>query len=157
MTTDHTAETRSIAEQAEVELALLLGSEQSLRIALQWMMRDRGNGRKLSTLRFHASAFEHHLTHVRALANHGGYLHRIVHANPHLATDVEVLQQERADLHSDLQRIVVELDHSSPDDTIAFGQLCGAFSLVLDALVKHGQRECELLQHSFTQEHGGSG
>ena len=47
------SEAREIAEQAIVELEILLGIEQSLRIALQWMVRGRGNSHKLSTLRFH--------------------------------------------------------------------------------------------------------
>ncbi len=52
-TADDATESQEIARQAEVELAILLGIEQSLRIAFQSMTRGRGNSHKLATLRFH--------------------------------------------------------------------------------------------------------
>ena len=156
-TTSDAVEAREIARQADVELAILLGTEQSLRFALQWMTRDRGNSRKLSTLRFHTWSFERHLTRIQALADHGGYLHRITDVNPHLAGDVEELRNKRARLRADLEAIIVRLELVSRDDAGPFGQLCADLERLLDDLKTHGQKECELLQHSFTQEQGGSG
>jgi hypothetical protein len=151
------AEAQEIARQADVELAILLGIEQSLRIALQWMTRGRGNSHKLSTLRFHTWSFERHLTRIQVLADHGGYMHLITDANPHLAGEVGALRNERAELHANLQRIIVQLDHASRDDAGGFGQICADLERFLDDLRTHGQKERELLQDSFTQEEGGSG
>jgi hypothetical protein len=150
------AEAQEIARQAEVELAILLGIEQSLRIALQWMTRGRGNSHKLSTLRFHTWSFERHLTRIQVLADHGGYMHLITDANPHLAGGVEVLRKEREELHSHLKGIIVRLDHVSRDDAVGFGQICADLERFLDYLRTHGERERELIQHSLIQEEGGS-
>ena len=84
-TINNAIEAREIAKQAEVELAILLGVEQSLRTALLWMTRDRGNSRKLSSLRFAARSFERHPTRTRVLADYGGHMHLITDANPNLA------------------------------------------------------------------------
>ena len=150
------AEAQEIARQADVELAILLGIEQSLRIALQWMTRGRGNSHKLSTLRFHTWSFERHLTRIQVLADHGGYMHLITDAHPHLAGEVEALRNEREELHSDLGRIILRLDHVSTDDAAGFGKTCADLERFLDDLRAHGEKERELLQHSFTQEEGES-
>lgn len=151
------AEAQEIARQADVELAILLGIEQSLRIALQWMTRGRGNSHKLSTLRFHTWSFERHLTRIQVLADHGGYMHLITDANPHLAGEVETLRNGREVLHSNLERIIVRLERVSRDDAGKFGKICAELERFLDHLRAHGERERELLQHSFSQEEGGSG
>ncbi|MHC4091903.1 MAG: hypothetical protein ACYSUQ_06715 [Planctomycetota bacterium] len=156
-TAHYTTAAQEIARQAEVELAILLGIEQSLRIALQWMTRGRGNSHKLSTLRFHTWSFERHLTRIQILADHGGYMHLITDANPHLAGEVGALENERAELHANLQRLIVRLDHVSRDDAGGFGQICADLERFLDDLRTHGQKESELLQHSVTQGEGGSG
>ena len=151
------AEAQEIARQAEVEIAILLGIEQSLRIALQWMTRGRGNSHKLSTLRFHTWSFERHLTRIQVLSDHGGYMHLVTEANPHLAGEVETLRNEREELHSNLERIIVRLERVSRDDAGGFGKICAELERFLDDLRTHGQNERKLLQHSFTQEEGGSG
>ena len=156
-TASDATEQQEIARQAEVELAILLGIEQSLRIALQWMTRGRGNSHKLSTLRFHTWYFERHLTRIQVLADHGGYMHLITDVDPHLAGEVGALRNERAGLHAKLERIIVRLDHVSPDDAAGFGRVCSDLERFLDDLRTHGQKESELLQHSFTQEECGSG
>lgn len=148
---------REIAEQVKVELAIFLGIEQSLRIALQWMTRNHGNRHKLSTLRFHTWSFERNLSRIQILADYGGYMHRITDANPHLAREVDMLRNERAELHANLERIIVRLDQMSGDDSDRFGQACVDLERFLDELTAHGQRETALLQHSFAQEEGGSG
>jgi len=150
-------EAQQVARQADVELAILLGMEQSLRMALQWMTRDRGNSHKLSTLRFHTWSFERHLSRIRVLADHGGYMHLIADANPHLAGEVGALRNKHAELHVDLERIILRLDHISRDDARGFGLICANLERFLDDLRRLGQNEAELLQHSFTQEEGGSG
>ncbi len=156
-TASNATETQEIVRQAEVELAILLGIEESLRIALQWMTRGRGNSHKLSTLRFHTWSFERHLTRIQVLADHGGYMHLITDAHPHLAGEVEALRNEREELHSDLGRIIIRLDHVSTDDAAGFGKTCADLERFLDDLRTHGQKERELLQRSFTQEEGGEG
>jgi len=150
-------EVREIARQAGVELAVLLGMEQTLRMALQWMTRDRGNRHKLSTLRFHAWSFERHLSRIQALADHGGYMHLIADANPHLARNVEALRNKHAVLHTNLERMIFQLDHVSRDDASGFGQICADLERFLNDLRTLGEEESELLQRSFTQEEGGSG
>jgi hypothetical protein len=156
-TAHDTAEAQEIALQAQVELAILLGIEESLRIALQWMTRGRGNSHKLSTLRFQTWSFERHLTRIKVLADHGGYMHVITDAHPFWAAEVEALRSERADLHADLEGIIVRLDRVSRDDSAEFGQICRDVERFLDRLKAHGRKETELLQNSFTQEEGGSG
>lgn len=156
-TVSNADEAQEIARQAEVELAILLGVEQSLRIALQWLTRGRGNSHKLSTLRFHTWYFERHLTRIQVLADHGGYMHLITDANPHLAGEVGALRNEREELHANLHRIIVRLDRVSRDDAGGFGRICADLERFLDDLRTHGQKERELLQRSFTQEEGGSG
>lgn len=156
-TANNDAESREIADQAEVELGILLGIEQSLRIALQWMTRGRGNSHKLSTLRFHTWSFERHLTRIQVLADHGGYLHIITDANPHSADEVRALRNKRTDLHANLGRIIVRLDHVSRDNAAGFRQICADLERFLDDLRMHGEKERELLQQSFTQEEGESG
>ena len=150
-------EAQEVARQADVELAILLGIEQSLRIALQWMTRDRGNGHKLSTLRFAARSFERHLTRTRVLADHGGYMHSITDANPHLASKVRALRDVREELQANFERIILRLEYVSPDDAAAFGEVCAELECYLEQLKTHAQKEMELLQHSFTQVEGGSG
>jgi len=152
-----TADLMEIAKQAEVELAILLGVEQSLRIALQWMTRERGNSHKLSTLRFAARSFERHLTRTRVLADHGGYMHSITHANPHLASEVEGLRDRRQELQANFERIVLRLEYVSPDDADAFGRVCAELECYLERLETHSREELNLLQHSMVQEEGGEG
>ena len=151
------AEFQEIAKQMEVELALLFSIEQSFRIALQWMTRDRGNSRKLSTLRFLARSFERQLTRTRVLADHGGYMHLITDTKPHLASEVKALRNVREELHANFERIMVRLEYVSPDDAAGFGKVCAELERYLEDLKAHGQKELELLQRSFNQEGGGSG
>ncbi len=151
------AHVREIAKQAEVELAILLGVEQSLRLALQWMTRDRGNSHKLSTLRFAARSFERHLVRTRVLADVGGYMHLITDADPHLAGEVSVLREVRKELQANFERIILQLEYVSADDAVSLGQVCSEMERYLADLEKHGQKEMRLLQHSFAQDEGGSG
>lgn len=151
------AESQDIAKEMEVELALLLSIEQAFRVALQWRSRDGGNSRKLSTLRSVARSFEHQLARTRTLADHGGYMHLISDTDPHLAGEVKALRNAREELHVDFERIIFRLEYVSPNDAAAFGEVCAALESYLAELKAHGQREMELLQHSFNQEDGGSG
>jgi hypothetical protein len=148
---------QEMAKQADVELSILLGIEQSLRVALQWMTRGRGNSHKLSTLRFHTWSFERHLTRIRALADHGGYMHVITDAKPHLASKVAALQERRVKLHDTLEKLVIELELVSQDDFDGFTRICLGIQQFLDDLRAHGQQESELLQHAVSQESGGQG
>ena len=156
-TAHNATEVQEIARQAEVELAILLGIEKSLRIAMQWMTRGRGNRHKLSTLHFQTWSFERHLARIQILADHGGYMHLITDAHPDLAGEVEALRNEREELHTDLGRIILRLDHVSTDDAAGFGKTCADLERFLDGLRAHGEKERELLQRSLTQEQGGSG
>ena len=151
------AEAQEIAKQAEVELALLVNIEQALRIALDWETEDRGNIRKLSTLRFVARSFERHLARLRVLAEYGGYMHLVTESKPHLANAVEGLKKLRDELQAGLERIMLRLEHVSPDNAAAFEQLCAEFEHYFEDLQKHSQQEMDLFQHSFAQEEGGSG
>jgi hypothetical protein len=156
-TAHNATEAQEIVRQAEVELAILLVIEQSLRLALQWTTRDRANSHKLSTLRFVARSFERHLTRTRVLADHGGYMHLITDANPHLASEVRALRDAREELQANFEGIILRLEYVSPDDAAAFGEVCAQLECYLEQLETHGQKEMELLQHSFVQEEGGEG
>jgi hypothetical protein len=151
------AETQEIAKQMEVELALLLSIEQAFRTALQWMTRDRGNSRKLSTLRFVSRSFERQLTRTRVLADYGGYMHLITDTKPRLASEVKALRNAREELQSNFERIIVRLEYVSPDDSAGFGKICAALERYLADLKAHGQKEMEFLQRSFNQEEDESG
>lgn len=150
-------DSRELARQLETELAILLKIEQSLQLVLQWMTRNRGNGHKLSTLRFTARSFERHLTRMRVLADHSGYMQAITDGNPHLATAVIELKDRRRDLQVAFERIILRLEFVSPNDEAVFEDVCTELTRYLEKLEKHGQKEMELLQHSFAQEQGGEG
>lgn len=152
-----TNDANEIARQLETELAILLGVEQSLRTALQWMTRDRGNNHKLSTLRFAARSFERHLTRTRVLADHGGYMKSIIEAAPRLASEVSTLRANRRELQESFEAIILRLEYVSPDEETAFACVCAELEDYLIKLKEHGQKEMALLQHSFAQEVGGSG
>ena len=112
---------RELVEQSGVELAVLLGIESALRIALRWKPRDGKNIYKLSTLRFHASSFERHLTHIVAMADHGGYLHSITDTNPHMVAEVKELRSMLQELRAKLERIVARLEYMLPSDDAGLG------------------------------------
>jgi hypothetical protein len=151
------AESREIAKQIEVELAILLGIDQSFQVALQWMTRDRGNSRKLSTLRFVARSFERQLTRTRVLADYGGYMHLITGTEPRLASEVTALRSAREELQANFERIVVRLEYVSPDDAAGFAKVCAELEHYLVELKAHGQQELELLQRAFQPKEGRSG
>jgi len=151
------AEAQEIAKQIEVEFALLLKIDESLHIALQWMTRDRGNSRKLSTLRSVARSFERQLTRTRTLADYGGYMHVITDIEPGLARDVKELKNAREELQADFERIIVRLEYVSPDDADGFAKVCAELEHYLVDLQAHGQKEMELLQRSFQQKEGRCG
>lgn len=150
-----TNERTEIARQLETELAIVLGIAQSLRLALQWMTRDRGNGHKLSTLRFAARSFERHLTRTRVLADHGGYMLSIADASPHLAGEASAMRDRREALQTDFERIILRLEYVSSNDSAAFADMCADLAGYLDQLKEHGQKEMELVQRSFVREEGG--
>lgn len=145
------------ARQIEIELKILLHIEESLRVALQWMTRDRGNSRKISTIRFAARSFERHLTRTRVLADLGGYLRTVTARRPHFDSQVKALRKTRAALQTEFEHIVLQLEYVSSDDPSAVQQVCSELEHYLDNLKAHGQKEMELVQHSYTQEEGGSG
>lgn len=143
------AEAQEIAKQAEVELAILLGLEQSLRIVLQWMTRDRGNSHKLSTLRFAARSFERQLSRTRALADYGGYLHLATDFAPQLANDVHSLSNRRDELQVGFEKIVLRLEYVSPDDAAGFAKVCEELENYLADVRAHSEKELALLQCAF--------
>lgn len=151
-TAHNIAESQEIAQQIEVELALLLSIEQSFQIALQWMTRGRGNSRKLSTLRFVARSFERQLTRTRTLADHGGYLHLITDTEPHLSDEVRSLGLAREQLQAAFERIIVRLELVSPNDASGFEKVCTELSQYLEALKAHGANEMDLLQRAFRRK-----
>lgn len=148
---------REVVEQSGVELAVLLGIEKALRIALHWKPRGRMNIYKVSTLRFHASSFDRHLTRIVAMADHGGYLRLVTDANPHMVGEVTKLRDVLQELRVDLERIIVRLDYMLPNDDVGLGQICNDLEALLDDLRTHGEQKSDLLQHSFAQEEGGEG
>jgi hypothetical protein len=113
------AESEEIAIQIQIELRLLLSIERSLRTTLQWMTRERGNTRKLSTLRSIARSFERQLSRTRVLADQPGYLHLITAATPDLTSEVQELRKARETLQAGFEGIVLRLEYVSPDDADA--------------------------------------
>lgn len=140
---------RELADQLEVELALLLQLEQSLRLVLQWMTRARGNSRKLATLRWAARMFERQLARTRALADHGGYLPLVGEVAPLLAPEVRQLCERREALQAGFEKLVLALEYLSPDDSAGLGRVCAELDAYLSDLRLHGQQEAELLQRAF--------
>lgn len=156
-TIDTTAEAREMAKQAEVELAILLSLERSLLIALEWTTHDRAISYKLSTLRFAATSLARHLERTRILADFGGYLHLITDAHPHLAAEVKELRDVRGTLQAGFERTMFQLEYVPSADVASFDHVCSQLEQHLTDLRALGQKETELLQHSFVQEEGGSG
>lgn len=151
------SEYHEIAEQAKIELAILLRLDESIRSALRLMTRDRANNHKLSTIRFHTNSFERHFTRISALADHNGYMHVIVETNPNMAGEVDAMRRERQALHDVLNKLIVRLERISGDDNGAFKMICIEVENLLDDINAHGKAETELLQRAFVQEFGGSG
>ncbi|MDF1700783.1 MAG: hypothetical protein P1V36_06460 [Planctomycetota bacterium] len=145
-----------IAQQADVELSILLGIERTLRVALQWMTRGRGNSRKLSTLRFQMWTFKRHLTRLNVLSDHGGYLHVVTDAVSDLAGEVHVLRVKRTELHSDLNRTMLLMEHISQDDADGFARLCADLEGFLDHLRSQGERERALVRQALARNQGGA-
>jgi hypothetical protein len=145
-----------IARQADVELSILLGIERALRSALQWMTRGRGNRRKLSTLKFQMGSFDRHLTRLHVLSDHGGYMHVVTDAAPHLAGEAEALGRERSGLHADLDRVMMFMERVSQDDAVGFAQLCADLQGFLDHLRAQGERERALVRQAFAHEEDGA-
>ncbi|GJM24440.1 MAG: hypothetical protein DHS20C16_08550 [Phycisphaerae bacterium] len=150
-------EAAAITEQARVELAVLMGIEKAIRIAIDWEVRDGSSVHKLSTLRFLAASFERHLTRITVRADRGGYMHRITDAKPHLTNDVQELRGTLRGFRTDLERIVMRLDYVTSNDDAGIEQVCLDFKSILDELATHGQEKSELMQHAFVQEEGGEG
>ena len=145
------AESEGIAAQIQIELRVLLNIERALRIALQWMTRERGNNRKLSTLRSVARLFERQLSRTRVLADQPGYLHLITAATPELTSEVQELRRAREALQTGFEEIVLHLEYVSPDDANAFERVCAELEHYLDSLNLHGRKELKLLQRSYGQ------
>jgi hypothetical protein len=143
------AESEEIAIQIQIELRLLLSIERSLRTTLQWMTRERGNTRKLSTLRSVARSFERQLSRTRVLADQPGYLHLITAAAPDLMGEVGDLRKAREALQSGFEEIVLRLEYVSPDDADALEQVCTELEHYLGSLNLHGRKELKLLQRSY--------
>ena len=153
---DH-AESEEIATQSQIELRLLLSIERSLRITLQWMTRERGNTRKLSTLRSVARSFERQLNRTRVLADQPGYLHLITAATPELASAVQELRGARETLQAGFEGIVLRLEYVSPDDADPLQRVCVELERYLDDLNAHGRKELKLLRRSRSRETGAPG
>jgi hypothetical protein len=151
------AEGLETSKQLEVEVALLINIEQAFRIALDWKTDHRGNIRKLSTLRFVARSFERHLTRVRALSEYGGYMHLVTDMKPQLVRQVGKLKQIRDDMQARLEKLMLRMEHVSPEDDAAFEGICGELEGYLTDLASHAQLEMELLQQCFAEIEGGSG
>jgi hypothetical protein len=150
------AESEAIAKQIQIELRLLRSIERSLRTTLQWMTRERGNNRKLSTLRSVTRSFERQLARARALADQPGYMRLITDATPDLADEVQDLRKAREALQTGFEGIVLRLEYVSPDDAEAFQGVCAELERYLDDLNAHGQKELKLLQRSCRQDRGRS-
>ncbi len=121
------------------------------------MTRERGNTRKLSTLRSVARSFERQLSRTRVLADQPGYLHLITAATPGLASDVQELRRAREALQAGFEGIVLRLEYVSPDDAGAMRRVCAELERYLDDLNTHGREELKLLQGSRSREKGGRG
>jgi hypothetical protein len=150
------AESEEIATQIQIELRLLLSIERSLRTTLQWMTRERGNTRKLSTLRSVARSFERQLSRTRVLADQPGYLHLITAATPGLTSEVQELCRARETLQAGFEGIVLRLEYVSPDDADALQSVCAELGRYLDNLNTHGRQELKLLRRSYRQDAGRS-
>ena len=145
-----------IAKQFQVELALLVNFERSLRIVLDWMTGDHEIARKLSTMRFVAQSFDRHLARLRVLSEHGGYMHLVTDSMPNLANEVSVLKTVRDRLQAELEPMIIALEHLSPGDKSEFEQICVDVERYLEALNAHDQQERDLLHCSTYGEEGGS-
>lgn len=146
-----------IEKQFQVELALLVNIEKSLRIVLDWMTGDLGIVRKRSTIRLVAQSFDRHWARLRVLSEHGGYMHLVTDSMPNLANEVSVLKGVRDRLQAELEPLIIALEHLSPGDKSEFEQICVDVERYLEALSAHDQQERGLFHCSIDGEEGGSG
>ena len=150
-------DSEDIAKQAMIEREMLGHIEQALRVVLGWQPSGGKAARKLSTLRFVGQSFQRHLDRLKVMDEHAGYMKLVVDAKPHLAATVETSKADRDKLQVTLDRVMLQMEHVSPDDSEKFDGLCEELSRFLDALTRHTQKERELFQEAFVREEGGSG
>lgn len=146
-----------IAKQYQVELALLVNIEKAIHFTLDWDSGKCDTVRKLSTLRFATQTFEHHLARVRALSEHGGYLHLITDKKPQLANEVMELKSTRDRLQEQFECLIVTLEHVSTGDPSRLDKICTDYRRLLGALDVHAQNEREIFHRACFEEVGGSG
>jgi hypothetical protein len=151
------ADVDDIAKQFQVELALLVNIEKAIHFTLDWNFGSHEAVRKLSTLRFATQTFERHLARVRALSEHGGYMHLITDKKPHLANEVMELKGARDGLQEQFERLIVALEHVSPNDPARIEEVCTDYRRFLEALDLHGQNERGIFHRACFEEVGGSG
>ncbi|GMU35423.1 MAG: hypothetical protein AMXMBFR20_32950 [Planctomycetia bacterium] len=150
-------EADDIAKQFHVEIALLVNIEKAIRFTLDWDSGNHETVRKLSTLRFATQTFERHLARVRALSEHGGYMHLITDKKPRLANEVMELKSVRDELQDQFERLIVALEHLSAGNPARLEEICSDYRSFLEALDLHGQNERELFHRACFEELGGSG
>lgn len=150
-------EADDIAKQFQVELALLVNIERAIQFTLDWDSGNHDTVRKLSTLRFATQTFERHLARVRALSEHGGYMHLITDKKPRLANEVMELKSARDGLQEQFECLIVALEHVSSGNLARLGKIYSDYRSFLEALDTHGQNERELFHRACFEELGGSG
>ena len=150
-------EADDIAKQFQVEIALLENIEKAIRFTLDWDSGNHETVRKLSTLRFATQTFERHLARVRALSEHGGYMHLITDKKPRLANEVMELKRARDGLQEQFECLIVALEHVSSGDLTRLGKIYTDYRSFLEALDMHGQNERELFHRACFEELGGQG
>ncbi len=81
----------------------------------------------------------------------------ITDASPHLVSEVRAVGDVREELRANFDHIMLRLADVSSNDAAAVAEVCAELECYLEQLQKHGQKEIELLQHSYVQEEGGEG
>ena len=149
----------ALSEQARVEFAILLGTEEALRAAFNWFVQPGLLIHKISTLRFLANSFGHHLTRIIAIADHGSSLHRDSEPDPYMISNIQDLRFVLHSFRSEVENAVVRLDFLSPSDKVEFAKICAEFEVVLDDFRFHGLRVCKPMPHliiASDSTHNGS-
>ena len=145
-----------IAKQLQLEFVLLVNIKDATRMVLDWKTGP-SIVRKLSTLRSMVQSLEGHLSRLRVLSEYGGYMHLVTDSKPHMANEVTASRVVRDRLHTDLEKLIVDLDMVESTDKLAFSRICGNLKDHLDALAEHADKEKALFLRSVYEEEGGSG
>ena len=101
------------------------------------------------------SRLKAHMARHFAMEESGGFLTPVLEARPTLATEVEHLKHEHAELRALMANIEAEIKGLKPDDCLLIDDACHRIQHLIMELKRHQEHEELLLTFVFSQDLGG--